>query len=507
MSRILRAGPALWCERPVAAAGLLVDADDYYRAFYRAACGARRHILIAGWQFDSDVALLRGDAAELEGAGRPTTLRAFLNDLCERNPDLSIYLLAWDYHAVFALEREWLQRILFAWTTNARLRFRFDASHVEHGCHHQKFVVVDGELSFVGGLDLCDHRWDDRRHLEANPLRASRGEPHKPFHDVQSYLVGREAARELASLFACRWLASGGEEISLEAPSGPEFDADYAPPGGLPVRADRVALSRTDPHGAPTEARGCREVCELYQTAIGAAERLIYIETQYFSSRAIGEALAARLRAPGRPDLDVVLVLNMRAETLKEEIAVGFAQAKVIADVRAAAAGTGHRLGIYYTVPDPSDGEPARATYIHSKIMVVDDRFLTVGSANLTNRSVGVDTELNASFEAERSDEPLGASIAAARRSLLAEHLGLAELVEPSGALVPWLDGLAERREGRLRPHPSPTERERAILAVLDPALLPFDPDAAEDDEERRSLFATGIGELWRRVLGAGAKS
>jgi phospholipase D1/2 len=94
MSRIWRAGPALWCERPVAAAGLLVDAADYSRAFYRAACGARRHSLIAGWQFDSDVELLRGDAAELEGAGRPATLRAFLNDLCERNPDLSIYLLA-----------------------------------------------------------------------------------------------------------------------------------------------------------------------------------------------------------------------------------------------------------------------------------------------------------------------------------------------------------------------------------------------------------------------------
>ncbi|HEU4534844.1 MAG TPA: phospholipase D-like domain-containing protein, partial [Polyangiaceae bacterium] len=465
---------------------------------------ARRHILIAGWQFDSDVALLRGDAVAAEAGGRPVALRAFLNDLCERKPELSVYLLAWDYHAVFALEREWLQRIIFAWTTNERLHFRFDASHVEHACHHQKFVVVDGDLSFVGGLDLCDHRWDDRRHLEANPLRSSRGEPHKPFHDVQSYLVGREAARELASLFACRWRAAGGEELSLEAPpeGASAFDATYAPAGALPLRAEVVALSRTDPHGAPTEARGCREVCELYRAAIAAAERLIYVETQYFSSRAIGEALEARLRDPAAPALDVVLVLNMRAETLKEEIAVGLAQAKVIAGVRTAAAGTAHRLGIYYTVPEPLHGEPARATYIHSKIMVVDDVFLTVGSANLTNRSVGVDTELNASFEADGPDDPLAAGIAAARRSLLAEHLGLAAFADPEGGLVPWLEGLAERREGRLRPHPSPTPREAAILAVIDPAALPFDPDAAEDDEERRSLFATGIGELWRRLFG-----
>ncbi|HEU4406260.1 MAG TPA: phospholipase D-like domain-containing protein [Polyangiaceae bacterium] len=505
MRGILRPGPALWCERPLAAAGLLVDGEDYYRAFYRAACQARRYILIAGWQFDSEVPLLRGEGAEAEAGGRPVTLRAFLSDLCERNPDLSIYLLAWDFHVVFALEREWLQQLIFAWTTNERLSFRFDASHVENGCHHQKFVVIDGELSFVGGLDICDHRWDDRRHREANPLRQSRGAPHKPFHDVQSYLVGRDVARALASLFDCRWQAAGGGPLSL--PRGPRasFGEDYRPPGALPLLAPRVALSRTDPRGAPTDARGCREVYDLYREAIAAAERLIYVETQYFSSRAIGEALEARLRDPARPPLDVVLILNMRAETLKEEIAVGLAQAKVLAGVRAAAAGTAHRLGIYYTVPEPAEAgrEPARATYIHSKVMAVDDLFLTVGSANLTNRSFSVDTELNASFEADGPGDPLAASIAAARRSLLAEHLGLDD-PEPDGALVPWLDDLAARRVGRLRPHPSPTERETALLGVIDPSALPFDPDAAEDDEERRSFFAIGTGELWRRLFGDG---
>jgi phosphatidylserine/phosphatidylglycerophosphate/cardiolipin synthase-like enzyme len=503
MGGILRAGETLWCERPVEAAGLLVDAHDYYAAFFRAARRARRSVLIAGWQFDSEVPLLRGETAEAEAGGRPVTLRAFLNDLCERNPELSIYLLAWDFHPVFALEREWLQQLLFAWTTNERLRFRFDASHVESGCHHQKFVVIDGQLSFVGGLDLCDHRWDDRRHLEANPQRYSRGAPHKPFHDVQSYLVGREVAAELASLFACRWRASGGEAFAPpDPPPGVAFGADYQPPGALPLRARRVALSRTDPRGAPTEALACSEVRETYRAAIASAERLIYIETQYFSSRAIGEALEARLRAPGRPALDVVLVLNVRAETLKEEIAVGLAQAKVLAGVRAAAANTGHRLGIYYTVPEPAGAEePARATYIHAKLMVVDDRFLTVGSANLTNRSFSVDTELNASFEAGPADGPLAAGIAAARRSLLAEHLGRARLV-PGDDLVARLDELARRREGRLRPHPSPTEGESAALAVIDPAALPFDPDAVEDGDEQRSLFAAGIGELWRRLFG-----
>jgi phosphatidylserine/phosphatidylglycerophosphate/cardiolipin synthase-like enzyme len=197
-----------------------------------------------------------------------------------------------------------------------------------------------------------------------------------------------------------------------------------------------------------------------------------------------------------------VLVLNMRAETLKEQVAVGLAQAKVLADIRDAARGTAHRVGIYYTVPASKDGkEPERATYIHSKLMIVDDRFLNVGSANLTNRSASVDTELNATFEADH-DDALRGRIERFRLGLLAEHLG-----EPERAMsfdqgrVASLDDRATRRDGRLRQHPSPTERERQVLDVVDPQALPFDPHAIEEDEEDRSLFARGVGTLWRRLL------
>ena len=55
-----------------------------------------------------------------------------------------------------------MQELLFNWSTDERLTFRFDSSHVDQGSHHQKFAVIDGQLAFLGGLDLCDHRWDDR---------------------------------------------------------------------------------------------------------------------------------------------------------------------------------------------------------------------------------------------------------------------------------------------------------------------------------------------------------
>lgn len=497
MTPIVQEARNAWCEAPVSSCGLLVDGDDYYRAFYEAGQRAERYLALAGWQFDSDACLLRG--TEAKRAQLPVTLLAYLDALCARRPELRIYMLAWDFHPVFALEREWIQDLVFQWKTSDRLQFRFDAAHADRGSHHQKFVIVDGQLCFLGGLDLCDHRWDDRKHAMPNPLRISRGAPHKPFHDVQAYLTG-DAVGRLVQLFESRWAKAGGEPLDLGAVAVPA--RTHPPPtGAVPLAAQRVAFSRTDPYGAPDGTPDCHEIGKLHVDAITAAERLIYAETQYFSSRHIGAALCQRLRAGGAP-LDVVLVLNMEAETLKEELAIGLAQAKVIGELRQAAHGTQHRLGIYYTLPSSEDGgEPDRATYIHSKLMIVDDRFLTMGSANLTNRSVGLDTELNLSVETDQPQGPLGQSIRGARYDLIHEHLGL-DRFDESASLVAALDQLAHARSGRLRLHPSPTERERSLLEVLDPQALPFDPDAFEDPHEDHKIFVGGVGALWRKLFG-----
>jgi phospholipase D1/2 len=499
MTRILKLGDNTWCEEAVERAGLLIDGDDYYRAFYEAGQQATRFILLAGWQFDTDACLLRG--AEAEAATLPVTLLGYLNALCERQPQLQIRVLAWDFHAVFALEREWMQELRFKWLASDRIEFSFDAHHAEGGSHHQKFVVIDGKLSFLGGLDLCDHRWDDRHHRIPNPLRVSRGAPHQPFHDVQAYAIGESLASRLVDLFRVRWLAAGNSPLSL--PSAPEAFGGFEPRAGVPLEATRAALSRVDPYGAPDGSAGCREVFRLTLEAIAAAQRLIYVETQYFSSEQISRALCARLRDGAKPPLDVVLALNEHAETFKEEVAVGLAQAKVIKELRQAADGTPHRLGVYYTIPETESGTvPERATYIHSKLLIVDDTFLSVGSANWTNRSTHIDTELNLSFEAESETDPLRASISAARCSLLAEHLGVSHLDESQG-VVSALDERARGGADRLRLHPSPTENERLVLDVVDPTQLPFDPAAPEAQAPNGSLFAQGIGALLERLTGS----
>jgi phospholipase D1/2 len=517
-SRILRRDNT-WAKVPVDDSGLLVDARDYYYAFFRAARAARRYILMAGWQFDSGVKLVRGaDVARAGATRQDVRLLRFLDGLCERRPDLHVYLLAWDFHMVFALEREWMQKLWFDTTTNERLHFHFDDTNLPGGCHHQKFVVIDGRLSFLGGMDICEARWDDRRHLGHHPQRLSRGRPQKPYHDVQAYFSGATMADTLARMFRERWRRAGGDELVLPAPVGRVAAARYSPRGALrfPPRTT-VSLSRTEP--SPNGTGALREIKAQYAAAMARARQLIYIETQYFSSRAVYRALSERLRDRRLPALEVVLLLNPKAEAVKEEIAVGLRQTEIVAHLRQLARETGHQLGVYYTVPAGGQRRRSgreRSTYLHSKLMVVDDRFLTIGSANLTNRSMGIDSELNASWESPRAEGPVGAAIRRVRVSLLAEHLGvsrpgtLARLARPAG-LVGFLDGLVQAGEGRLRAHPGPTRQEARVLEVIDPQALPFDPESTDEEEtleqaeeHPRSLFKLGLSALWDRVTGRG---
>ena len=476
--RIVQLGRSAWREIEADDSGVLVDAADYYRAFYESAEQASRYVLISGWQFDSGVPLLRGDDAPPDAEVR---FLRFLDGLCERKPELHVFILAWDFNLVLAAEREWMQRVYFDWMTSPRFRFLFDDCPVAGGSHHQKFAVFDGRHGFLGGMDVCEARWDDRRHLADNPLRLTRGKPDKPYHDVQAWLAGRRAAAALAELFADRWRCAGGEALALAAPEVPAPPPATRPRGLLPLGPARVALSRTDPRA---DEDTVREVEHLLVDAIDAAEQLIYLETQYFSSRRICDALATRMQGTARSRLEIVVVVNQRAEALKEELAVGLRQAQVLERLRAVAAATGHALGIFYSLCD-GVSEQFRTTYIHSKVALVDDRFLTVGSANLTNRSMGTDSELHASWETmpgEPDAQHLGRAIRRVRVSLLAEHAGVrgiaaVRLLAAADGLVARLEELALRPGSRLQRHPGATAEQKAVMEVVDPEDLPFDPD------------------------------
>jgi phospholipase D1/2 len=357
-------------------------------------------------------------------------------------------------------------------------------------------------------LDLCSSRWDDRDHCANNSNRINTDQStYGPFHDIQSYHTGSVAGK-LAELFTERWRLVCCEELNLpRASAKPRLD--FA--GRLPIASHRVAISRTQAKTDDGKQESIQEIRQLFIDAIDSAKSLIYIENQYFSSNAIFGALSRRLKAKQqRSRLQIVLVLAKDANALVEKVSIGIMQSKIISRLKDLAAETGHELGVYYTACLADDGQEV-PTYIHSKLFLVDDRFLSVGSANMNNRSMGLDTEINVTWEGSPNQNRLVRSIRDIRANLLAEHIGsknpkeVRRLASVEG-LVERLDRLAQGGSCRLRRHPSldgnPADYE--ILRSIFPDGLPFDLEETRPgqiayeniSDETDSFFTKGITSL-----------
>lgn len=423
--RIARVGgdkPNAWRVEAAWRAGVIVDADAYFRAVHHALLRAQRQVLILGWDIDSRVCLRR----DLDGEGRRrATLAHVLDEIVARRDGPECWALSWDFAFIYAFEREALTQLKLGWASHRRIHFELDDMHPLGASHHQKVVVIDDALAFCGGLDLCGARWDTPAHRVDEPLRRDPPlRPHPPFHDVQLAVTGPVAAA-LGDLARERWFRATGQRI--RAPTAGE----RRPLSGLddrrrlaqelwepavPVDFEdvRVAIARTEPafNGRPE----VREIEQLHIDAIARARRSIYVENQYFTSHSVGAALAARLREEDGPD--VVLVQPRECSGWLEESTMGVLRRRLIHDLRRA--DHHQRLRLYYArVPDD-----ALRLNVHSKVTIVDDELLRVGSANLSNRSMGFDTECDLAVEA-RGDPAVSRRIAAVRERLLAEHLGV----------------------------------------------------------------------------------
>ncbi|MBA3464026.1 MAG: phospholipase [Deltaproteobacteria bacterium] len=483
--------------------GLLIDGHDFYRAVYEACCKAKRTIYMAGWQFASEVELVRGD--EAANCSHPTKFLPFLRSLCERNPDLDIYLLPWDSSPVFTLEREPLQRLKFWRLGHKRIHWRMDNAHPPGASHHQKLICVDRAVAFVGGMDLCTSRWDDRDHAANKPQRCTKGKQDQPYHDIQAYVMGN-GVDILRGWFAQRWERATGKK--LEVPDAPTGGIAIEPT--IPIAAPHVGLSRTLP---PLEDPPCEPVTELLQLhlrAIGAAKRVIYIENQYLSSDELCRAIEARLASDG-PKLEIVMVFPERSAGKKEQISIGVYQQAIFKRITEACAHYGHKLGVYFHAVPGDEGDVP--VFIHAKVMAVDDRFLLCSSANTTNRSMTFDTELGIAWESLEENP----TIRRARIEMIGEHCGVwgeeAEaLVGPIAGLVDRLDAFAREKRGALRIHcRNADEAPGPIMSRILPPDSPFDPDSIEDtmpepgtwlDRIFRNPIAFG-GHLGKKLGGA----
>lgn len=510
--RILVEGHTCGPLRSLQRAFVLVDGENYYRTFVEAAEKAESYILMAGWQFDSEVLLLRGN--EAGGGKRDYRLLPFLESLCRRKPDLRIYILAWDYTSLFGFDREWFQDLLFSWRTEEKIQFEYDDAHPVGASHHQKLVCIDGSVAFIGGMDICSSRWDDRHHLNENPKRRNTdGKPYEPYHDIQACVTG-EIADEAARVFAERWKTCTGEDLELPSPS--PRATEFAPPGCIEIEAAAAALSRTMGKMLRPKNEPVREIERLYEKAILSAESLVYMENQYFSSRLVFQALCKRMRDDERPPLQLILILPREPHAAMEKVALGQTQAKMIRLLRETRKAHGHQVGIYFTRSE-GGGREDWATYIHAKLLLIDDRFLSVGSANTSNRSMGLDTELNVSLEMAEDGATFNESLTELRVSLLREHTGVsadeAESFRDPDTVGATLARLAGTGRWRLCNY-STEEIEGVDWVRKYLPEMPLDPDRALVEEEvfetigadAGDMFSAGILGLQRIIL-TGTKS
>ena len=406
--RVLVPGRNCWRIERAHRMRFLVDGEEYFTALRNAIPKAERTIFVLGWDIDSRMRLVPHGA----GDGLPEALCDFLNAVVSRRRGLRAYILSWDFAMLFAMEREWLPVYKLDWRTHRRMRFRLDARHPLGASHHQKVVVIDDALAFVGGFDITQRRWDTCQHAAHDPRRLdANGKPYGPFHDIQAMVDG-EAARALGELARERWLRAVGRRArpaSASTASNP-WPEDYRPD----ITEVDVAIARTAP---PIEGKpGVYEIRQLHIDMIAAARRHLYMENQYFSSTVIGNAIAQRVAEPHGPE--AVVVVPRRESGWLEETTMGVLRARLHRRLRASDAGGRYRLYCPH-LPELS-GE---CLNLHSKLLVADDDLLTVGSANLSNRSMGFDTECNLALEAA-GDERVSSAIAGVRNRLLAEHLG-----------------------------------------------------------------------------------
>lgn len=404
--KILRESYNCWRTAEAERIAFLVDAASYFEAFAEAVQSAERSLYIAAWDIDSRLALHRGTAA----SANPGTLGRLLNTKTAELPGFQTYILAWDFPMMYLREREWLPILNLGWRTHRRVHFHLDDHHPIGASHHQKLVVIDERIAFCGSIDLTKSRWDTPEHLvEDRRRRDANGRAYDPYHEVQ-ILVDGDAASSLGEIFRRRWRAATGKELP---PSEPSRRDPWPASVAADMQGARLGIARTQP--AFQEQPEIRETEALFRAAIASARDLVYIENQYLTSAAIVQVLAESLSRPEGPE--ILLVLPQKSSGWLEQGTMDAIRCRLL-DYLVAKDRCG-RLGVYF----PAVGERATPVYVHSKLMIVDDRLAIVGSANLSNRSMGLDTECGVAVEAD-SNPSLREAVKGLRNRLLAEHLG-----------------------------------------------------------------------------------
>ncbi|HEY7781487.1 MAG TPA: phospholipase D family protein [Ktedonobacterales bacterium] len=326
---------------------------------------------------------------------------------------------------------------------------------------HQKCSVVDSEVAFVGGVDLTVQyggdfdRWDTPAHPFDSPIRATElGPAPHPWHDAHMLITGLPA-QDVERNISQRWDEAGRGILRRSTPplrhlalmfltggrthrqlSLRQEERGDLPPGAgphIPGAAARVQVVRTIPaltyRFAPAGIYG---IAQAYTLAVRRSREFIYLESQYLWLEGFTginvwrfgwqshqmRALLSELAAAARRGVRIALVLPDHPNCGRAFTDGSIAWLRQHAP-DAAKEGRLHFFTLACSSPRESDDMMRyRPIYVHAKVGIVDDRWATVGSANLNSRGMSHDAEINVAV----LDHEFARGL---RTSLWAEHAGI----------------------------------------------------------------------------------
>jgi phosphatidylserine/phosphatidylglycerophosphate/cardiolipin synthase-like enzyme len=440
-----------------------VDGQDAFAAALDAVERARREVWLMQLLFEPEFAA----AFPGEDAARGRRFTDALRDACARGVDVRILL---NENAVIPDHADEIEEAFHGACSEAH-PVRVRRFPMTPAVMHAKMLVRDGEEALVIGPPFEQRFWDSSAHRFDEPRR---GEG-MPVHDVCARMRG-PAVTDVARVFTDLW--------NVRAPDG---DRLLLPPRAAPVGDLTLQVNVTAPGGL-WRPGGELSILESYERALAHAESFAYLETQYFTSEAVTRAIRRALDA--NPRLEVILLLN---ESMDIPLYNQWQRARL--------AELGHPRHPRFRAYSPwqvglRDGKPAaRTVYVHSKAAVIDDRWATVGSANLDGismegaREVGLrgarSVDVNVGILDGVDGSPATGHAARLRVRLWSEMLGLppAALRErPEGGWLELWDDAARRnldalhRDGALDagfvlPHGATLPQH---VRVLERGMAPF---------------------------------
>ncbi|TCC53797.1 phospholipase [Kribbella capetownensis] len=471
----------------------LVHGATYFRRLYDELCALRPgdRVYFTDWRGDPDEVLVEGGPS----------LGSVLCDLARSG--VEVRALLWRSHS---------DHLNFNSQENQRLGTELNEAGGEAlldqrvrrlASHHQKLFVIRhrdnpaADVAFVGGIDLCHGRRDDGRHLgdpQPAPMDARYGD-RPPWHDVMFELRG-PVVGDLLRCFVERWDDAHPLDRRTpyrmviqrlaRMPRHPE-DLPEAFPDPSAAGPHAVQVLRTYAHkhpGFPFAPGGEHSIARGYLKAFGRARSLIYLEDQYLWSTEV--TLCLREALVRSPELRIIAVVPRYPD---QDGRLSGPPARY-AQLEAMRLLESDRVAIYNL-----ENEAGVPIYVHAKVCIIDDQWLTCGSDNFNRRSWTNDSELTCAVESEDLARSL-------RLELWSEHLGTDDPeLDPIAGFDQWretaatLDDwhangcLGPRPAGRIRPHtPQPVPRLHTPWARWLANHL-YDPDGRPRTQRHNNTF------------------